>query len=131
MSTTSVSGSDERADAAERPLELVFATLWEALADLLGTAATATLLRRAAQRATWRCPEHGELIIADTKLDYSYSTPPAWKDRKGDPSSALRELFDEPRPLLVDLTGAVVINHLGRTPELRQLGFISAHEEQS
>jgi hypothetical protein len=36
---------------------------WDALAELLGTAATATLLKRAAWRAAARSPELAELAI--------------------------------------------------------------------
>jgi hypothetical protein len=40
------------------------ALLWASLADLLGSAATAALLRRAAKRAEPMCPELGGMVIA-------------------------------------------------------------------
>jgi hypothetical protein len=131
MGSGQPSVDEERSEGGERSTAALFAILWDALADLLGTAATATLVRRAAQRATRRCPELGELVITRKNLDYGYDPPPRWKERKGGPPLALRELFSELRPLLVDLTGAVVINHLARIPELREHGLIPAPEELS
>src|SRR5688572_18286741 len=129
MSETGIEGSEERSDAgAERSVSALFAILWDALADLLGTAATATLIRRAAQRAAWRCPELSGLIITRVNLDYRYAPPSAWKGHQGDQALPLLELVSELRLLLVDLTGPVVVDHLGRVHELRLLGFISAEE---
>lgn len=127
METGRVSGSKERTEGdAARSLADLFAVLWNSLADVLGTAATATLMRRAAQRAAPRCPELGELVIKRTSLDYDYETPAPWKERGGD---SLRELVRELRPLLVDLTGPVVINHLERIPELQENGLTFGPEE--
>jgi len=115
------SGGGQRSDKAARgeaSFASLFTILWDALADLLGTAATATLVRRATQRAARRCPELGELVITRTSLQYSYNLPAAWKDRACDPPLALRELASELRPLLFDLTGTVVLKHLERIPEL-------------
>ena len=111
-------------------LAALFTILWDALADVLGTAATATLLRRAAGRAARRAPELGELVIKRETLDYVYQTPPAWEDGLGDPPGALRELVSELRPLLVDLTGTVIINHLARIPALREHGLVDFAEEE-
>ncbi len=108
----------------------LFGVLWEALADLLGTAATATLVRRAARRASERCPELGELVITRDHLDYAYTPPRIWKElRIGEPPVALRELLSELRPLLVDLTGTVAINHLDRVPLLREHGLVFARKD--
>ncbi len=110
----------------------LFKLLWEALVDLLGTAATAALLRRAARRAMARAPELGELLIVREDLDYRYTLPPAW----GDPAAAetqhgLRQLMVELVPLLVELTGPVVLCHLAQIPELRERGFVPARQEKS
>ena len=96
----------------------LFAILWEALADLLGTAATATLLRRAARRAAFRCPELSRLLIVRERLEYSYSVDPAWSERQATVPLALRELLAELRPLLVEMTGQIVVRHLQQIPEL-------------
>ncbi len=66
--------------AAELSVAALFTILWDALADLLGTAATATLLKRAAQRAAARSPELAGLVIKRDGLIYRYSCPPAWND---------------------------------------------------
>ena len=95
--------------------------LWEALADVLGTAATATVLRRAARRAAPRCPELAELAIQRENLEYLYTVPSAWKDPAEGTPPALRELVAELRPILIELTGQVVMRHLEQSPELREL----------
>jgi hypothetical protein len=107
----------------------LFTMLWDALADLLGTAAAATLLRRAARRAEPRNPELGELAIVREKLEYRYTVPPTWKDRTGGTQRALHHLVDELLPLLVELTGPVVVRHLAQIPELRERGLVPPQEE--
>ena len=132
MSANNGSGPDGRPDVGPgRPPEAVFAMLWDALANLIGTAATATLVRRAAQRAVLRCPELGELIIVRTELDYTYTPPPAWKEGQGAATPALRELSTELQTLLIDSTGPIAVKHLERIPELRPLGFVSVRREPS
>ncbi len=110
----------------------LFALLWEALVSLLGTAATAALLRRAARRAMARAPELGELIIVREDLDYRYTLPPAWGHAAaGETQHGFRHLMAELVPLLVELTGPVVLCHLAQIPELRERGFVPAREEKS
>ena len=106
----------------------MFTILWGALADVLGTAATATVLRRAARRATPRCPELAELAIERETLEYGYTLPPAWKEPRGSMPPALRELVTELRPILVELTGQIVVRHLEQSPELREL--LAAQERE-
>src|SRR5689334_877824 len=101
----------------------LFALLWDGLADVIGTAATAALLRRAVKGATGRCPELVELVIVRENLEYRYAVPSAWNDRGGATPVALRELAHELRPLLVELTGFVVVRHLARIPQLRERGI--------
>jgi len=93
--------------------------LWDALADLLGTAATAAIVGRAARRALPRSPELGELRIARVDREYGYVLPGSFERTEG-PPPALRNLLDEIRPLLVELTGQVALRHLQRVPELRE-----------
>jgi len=107
--------------AAESSAAILFAALWEELADVLGTAATATLLRRAARRALPRCPQLAELAIQRENLEYRYTLPPAWKDAAEGTPIALRELVTELRPILIEMTGQVVIRHLEQVPGLREL----------
>jgi len=89
----------------------LFTILWESLSDVLGTAATATLLKRAARRAATRSPELSGLVIQREGLLYVYTVPPAWKDKSEGTPPALRELVIELRPILIELTGQVVIRH--------------------
>jgi hypothetical protein len=118
------------AAGTELSFAALFTILWEALADVLGTAATATLLRRAARRAAPRCPELNELAISREKLEYRYTLPPAWAGGVEGTPLALRELVAELRPLLVELTGPVVVRRLERIPELRKRGVISSQDEE-
>ena len=97
-----------------------FAILWESLADVLGTATAATLLKRAARRAATRSPELAGLVIQRDGLVYGYTLPPAW-NLKSEGTPALRELVTELRPILIELTGQVVIRHLDQFLELREL----------
>jgi hypothetical protein len=107
--------------AATCSAAVLFSALWEALADVLGTAAAATLLKRAARRAGIRSPELAELVFQREELRYGYSLPPAWKQETEETPSALRELVAELRPILVELTGNVVLRHLEQFPQLRRL----------
>jgi hypothetical protein len=103
----------------------LFALLWEDLADVLGTAATAALLRRAirgaASRAAWSEP----ITVARNGLgDYEFRLPDPWKDPGNEKAlAALRILAVELRVLLVELTGPVVVNRLGRLAALRGAGI--------
>jgi len=106
----------------------LFALLWAGLADMLGTAAAATLLRRAAQGALPRAPELVLLRITRQGLEYRYTLPSSWSSPVSDSSGALSALARELWPLLVALTGSVVIHRLAQVPELRVLG-IEPHEE--
>jgi hypothetical protein len=107
----------------------LFALLWDTLADVLGTSATAAILRRAARGASGRCPELAALTIVREELEYRYVVPGSWNARGGHTSAALRELVRELRPLLVEMTGAVVVAHLARVPELREGGLEFLTEE--
>ena len=92
----------------------VFARLWDALADILGTAATATLLRRALARAA-PLPGLDDLTIARDDLTYSYHLPTAWSDADSAASNAaLRALAAQLRTLLSELTGDVVLDRVAR-----------------
>jgi hypothetical protein len=108
----------------------LFAVLWRALADILGTAAAATLLRRAAQRALPRSAELAGLSIARENLEYRYTVPSVWNDPAPDPPQALCELARELWTLLMNLTGTIVVNRLARISELRDHGIVPQLEEE-
>ena len=102
----------------------IFGTLWRELADVLGTAAAASLVRRAAQRVVPRWPELAALSITRENLEYRYVVPSAWNDPSQKPTQALRELTRELWALLVELTGTVVIGRFEQIPELRARGLL-------
>ena len=124
------SARPNRAAAGELSIAALFTLIWDALADVLGTATTAALLRRAARRAAPRCSELAELSISREKLEYRYTLPSTWAHDPDVTPLALRELVDELRPLLVELTGPVVFRRLERIPELRERGIIHPQEEE-
>jgi len=97
----------------------LFKTLWDALADVLGATATATLVTRASRRALPRSPELGELAIERVDREYRYVIPRSF-DRANGSAGPLRDLLDELRPLLAELTGQVVLRGLERVPQLRE-----------
>ena len=101
-----------------------FDLLWTALADIMGTAATATLLRRAAKYATPHTPALQALRITRQDLTYAYCLPPAWQ-HPADPQAwaALHALVRALRPLLIELTGAVVVRRLAQLAPLRAAGL--------
>jgi hypothetical protein len=110
----------------------LFELLWESLADVLGTAATATLLRRAIKQAashtSWSEPE--PVIVARKGPDYEYRLPETWKQPANEEAfGALRLVAAELRVLLVELTGPVVVRRLGRLAPFRKLGIDFSDEE--
>jgi hypothetical protein len=106
----------------------MFTIVWRALADVVGTAAAATLLRRAAQRALPRWPELAGLVITRESLEYRYNLPAAWWNPSVGPSPALSDLVRELCALLVDLTGSIIVDRLAQIPELRSHGIILERE---
>ncbi len=88
-----MSRSDEDVTSAAE----LFEVLWESLADMLGTAATATLLRRAKQTAS-QTSGSGPVVVIRSGMDYEYRLPAAWSQ----PGNGAR------RAVLDSLTGAHV-----------------------
>src|SRR4051794_14580074 len=86
-----------------------FAVLWSALHEVMGSAATAALLRRAAKHGSDRAPELGHLVVTRERFEYRYEVPSAWAQQSPD---ALVVLLSELRPLLAELTGPVVLRRL-------------------
>jgi hypothetical protein len=114
----------------ERSSGELFGIVWETLADILGTAAVATLVRRAAQRATPCWPELAELSVTLESLEYRYVLPASWSERANS-AHGLRALVAELWTLLVELTGPVVVKRLLRIPELREHGILPDRGENS
>jgi len=113
---------------AERPPQLttgqLFELLWNALADVLGTAAAATLLRRAVHRASGRTERLRDVLIARDGVDFVYALPSHWSEPGDATLDDLRDLVRELRPILVELTGPVVVRRLGQIAALRERGIV-------
>jgi hypothetical protein len=121
-------GSSSADDTAELRGAALFKLIWDAVADVLGNTATATLLRRAAKRATLRSPELGEFTVLATDAGYTYALPRVLVGRVEHTPVALRELVGELRPLLLELTGQIVVRRIEQIPELQERGVFSPAE---
>ncbi len=107
----------------------VFDLLWESLADVLGTAATATLLRRAIKRAAVQTSRPEPITVTRDGLDYEYRLPETWKQPGNKEAiESFRVLAVELRVLLVELTGPVVVRRLARLGHFRKLGIDFSEE---
>jgi hypothetical protein len=118
-------GADVNVNAAA-----LFALLWDALAEVLGSAATAAIVRRAAGRAAPESPELVDLVVRREKLEYRYTLPATWSHlasaatTPGERAPAgLRALAAQIGLLLVELTGNVVVGRLEQIPALRMAGL--------
>jgi hypothetical protein len=98
----------------------LFDIVWETIADVLGTAATATLVRRSAKRLSDRTRDSVAVVITREGFDYRYSLPDGWQRPEPEAVAALRELARELSPLLVQLTGRVLIRRLDAVRDLQR-----------
>ena len=98
-------------------------------AELLGTAATATLVRRATKRLAAEAPARPMVNVTRNTVTYEYEVPESWR-RAADPdaSRVLRAFAKELGVLLTRLPGSVVVERLEREPRLRESGvsFVEA-----
>jgi signal transduction histidine kinase len=103
----------------------LFQRLWDELAELVGAAATAALLRRAVKRAAVKQPELAALVLRREGLGYAWLLPAPWHElERRDAVVQLRRLVhDELHPLLRELTGPVVARRLAQAPELVEAGL--------
>jgi len=107
----------------------LFGLLWETMAEVLGTTATAVLVRRAARRATAHWPVLQQLVIHQDGLAYQFRVPETWQEgSNSEEMAALRALGQEVCHLLHVMTGAVVIRRLARVMPLRRYGIIPEQE---
>ena len=114
-----MSASGDAGSAAE-----LFELLWESLADVLGTAATATLLRRAIKRAASHGSAAEPAAVSRKGPDYEYRLPETWRQPGNEEAvKALRGVAVELRMLLIELTGPVVVRRLARLASFRKLGI--------
>jgi len=115
-----VSRSDQDATSAAELFDL----LWGSLADILGTAATATLLRRAIKQAASQTAWSEAVVVIRNGLDYEYRLPETWKEPSNEEAvGALRVVAVELRVLVVELTGPVVIARLASLAPFRERGI--------
>ena len=124
METSDPTQSNPSRRPGECDAAALFNLLWLALSDLLGTAATATLIRRSIKRAAVRAPELLTIAVSRERFEYRCALPPGWNHAQG-----LRELARELGPLLFELTGPVVIQRLRGIPELERSGVFSLETE--
>jgi len=107
----------------------VFDILWENLADLMGTAAVATLMRRALRVASVTNPELASLNVLKEELEYKYHLPDSWQTEcDGEQGRALKELLAELGPLLVQLTGPVAVRRVDRIAVLKECDILTSEE---
>jgi hypothetical protein len=112
-------GENDPTSAAE-----LFDLLWASLADVLGTAATATLVRRALTRVAPRTFSGAPVTVARHGLSYEYRLPDTWKQTGNEEAiGALRVVAGELRVLLIELTGPVVVRRLARLAAFRTHGI--------
>lgn len=104
----------------------LFGLLWRSLSDLLGSALTATLLRRSKNAVARRLTSAGDVTIDRDGLEYRYTLPPSWSQPASDGREVLLALVDELRPLLMELTGAMLLEQLDRVAGFRENGIVFA-----
>jgi hypothetical protein len=107
----------------------IFNAVWTGLVEVLGTAATATLIRRAAKRVTATAPDLPSVVVNSSTVTYDFEVPAIW--RRPDDARALhslRALLTELGFLLRELTGLVVIRRLERLAPLREAGLTFGEE---
>jgi len=122
--THGANGHVTRGDRGVTSAADLFDLLWESLADVLGTAATATLLRRALTQVAPQAVEGEPLIVTRRGLNYEYRVPETWKQTGNEEAvGALRIVAGELRRLLVELTGPVVVRRLARLAPFRAHGI--------
>jgi hypothetical protein len=109
--------------------DALFGIAWDALADVLGTAAVAAIVRRAVGAAVAETPELADVVVSFGDLEYRYTLPHAWSQRAERGPQALRVLVGHIGRLLVELTGTAVIRRLEQIPELRASGLVWRAEE--
>lgn len=102
----------------------LFGLLWRSLSDLLGSATTATLLRRSRNAVAGRAPDLADLQIDREGLEYRYRLPPSWSAPDDRAVSTVRDIVGELRPLLMELTGEVILSQLDANPAFARSGII-------
>jgi len=104
----------------------LFDLIWNDLVEVLGTAAAAVLVRRAAKHMAGCTPDLPTILVNRKTVTYEYEVPAVWR-RPGDPRAlmSLQALALQLGVLLAELTGHVVIRRLERIEALQyaQISF--------
>lgn len=111
--------ADDRCTTSE-----LFDALWAALTDVIGPTAAATLLQESIRRARRSHPGVDDVAIVQRQFEYTYTVPPAWKTTDSAPRQRFQAIVDELWPLLVGLTGTLVVRRLSAVPQLVECGVI-------
>jgi hypothetical protein len=90
------------------------------MANILGTGATATLLRRAIRKVAERRPDLKGLTIRKEALKYAFTIPDSWNEPQTTAMDALRDVTQALRPMLAELTGRVVLRQLEKLELLKE-----------
>ncbi len=102
----------------------LFGALWLALVDAIGPTATATLLQRSLQAAASAGADVDGVVIRREQFSYTYKLPAAWHSDGTMPVETLRRIGQALVPLLLELTGVVVMRRLAAVPELARCGVL-------
>jgi hypothetical protein len=102
----------------------LFETLWTTLGEVIGPTATAALLQRSVRRAAAVRPDLQELVFSREQFVHTYAIPSSWSQDDEDALAALRQIVRELWPLLMELTGNVVVQRLRDVPSLAESGVI-------
>lgn len=117
----------ERADDAPAPADLV-RVVWDQLVDLLGSAAAATLFRRAWKRASASAHPQLTVEILRNGFEYEFRLSDAWLQAEPPTLAGLQLLGAALTTLLRELTGPLVLRRLYEIPALRSHGFFTPEE---
>jgi hypothetical protein len=111
--------ADDRCTTSE-----LFDALWTALTDVIGPTAAATLLQESIRRARPSHPGVADIAIVQRQFEYTYTVPSAWKTTDAAPRKSFQAIVEELWPLLMGLTGTLVVRRLGAVPQLVECGVI-------
>jgi hypothetical protein len=102
----------------------LFDAMWTSLVDMLGPTATATLIERSVKRARAKQDNLEHPVIVREQFTYRHRTPPSWSGDTDLASTGFQAVVAELLPLLVELTGTVVVRRLREVPILERCGVI-------
>lgn len=107
----------------------LFSLLWRTLANLVGTPATATLLRRSLKRLETQRPGLSGVRIERAEHDYVFTLPEEWSQASSTALEDLRALYAALCLLSRQLTGSVILRRLEAIPELATLRVSSIEDK--